>query len=240
MTDNYLKLNDGKTEFLTLSSYQQLSKLQPKPSIEVGACTFAMSPSARNIGVVFESTMSIEDHVSAVCRACYFHIHNIGKVRYLLDVQTAKLLIQSPVLCRLDYCNSLLSGISNKTLSRLQRVQNSAARLITQIYTGNLPVPQRISYKVILLTHKAIYDEKSPNYLKDHISAHSPPRKLRSSDQHLLSQPNSKTTMGDKAFSVSAPKLWNSLPLELRSCESESSFRSQLKTLLFKTAYNTA
>lgn len=134
MTTNYFKLNEEKTEFLTLGSNQQLRKVDTGLSLKLGSCNVCKTQSARNLGVVFNSTMSVKEHVSAARRTFYFHVHNISKIRYLLDLtyEIAKLHVQTHVLNRLDFCNSVLFGITKKNLARLQRVQNSAARLVTR------------------------------------------------------------------------------------------------------------
>ncbi len=193
--------------------------------------------------------MSMEDNAKAVCRACYFHIHNIGKIRYLIDAETTKLLIQTLILCRLDYCNALLYGSPLKLISRLQRVMNSAARLVTRTRRSEhitpilqslhwLPVLYRIQYKIILLTHRAVHAEDSTQYLKETIEVYRPQRSLRSADQLRLAIPQTSSTMGDKAFAASSPQLWNDLPQALRQNADDTSFKTQLKTYLFTKAFN--
>ena len=67
----------------------------------------------RNLGVLLDSDMSLEEHVNSICRTAYYHLHNIGKIRGYLDKVTAEQLIQAFVTTRLDYCNSLLFSIPN-------------------------------------------------------------------------------------------------------------------------------
>ena len=82
MLCNRLKLNQDKTEELIFSS-----PYRPRPSLdnltivdEIMAC----SPMARNIGVVFDNSLSLVSHVNAVCKSAFFHLHNISKIRKLL------------------------------------------------------------------------------------------------------------------------------------------------------------
>ena len=108
MAHNKLKLNKDKTELLVISSrYRPRSSLD---SILVGDCCVHPSDNVRNIGVVFDQTLSLNKHVISVCKSALFHLRNIVKIREYLTVESTKALIQAFVTCRLDNCNSLLTG----------------------------------------------------------------------------------------------------------------------------------
>ena len=151
------------------------------------------------------------------------------------------------VTSRLDNGNALLNGISDQQLKKLQLIQNSAARVLTNTRKYDhitpvlkelhwLPVRERIKYKTLLLTWKGL-NNMAPSYITDLLSPYTPTRSLRSSDKFLLTVPRTKSSIGDRAFSAVAPKLWNSLPADLRQSTSLHHFKTGLKTFLFKTAY---
>ena len=132
---------------------------------------------------------------------------------------------------------------------KIQRVLNAAARLvcnaprfchITPIMRDLhwLPIRARINFKVLLLTFKALHG-LAPQYLQSLISIKTSCYNLRGSNTPLLAMPSvkSKATLGDRAFAVAAPSLWNSLPSELRSITCVNSFKVHLKTYLFRHAY---
>ena len=153
---------------------------------------------------------------------------------------------------RLDSCNSLLYGLPQNELERLQRVQNAAARLVSGVrgrfHTTPvlrklhwLPISKRVMFKILLLTFKAI-NGLAPQYIVDLLTVYSPSRNLRSTAKGPLLKPPSlkaiKTaTYGDRSFSAAAPKLWNKLP-SIRAIKSLECFKSLLKTYLFNLPEN--
>ena len=160
-------------------------------------------------------------------------------------------MVNAYVTSRLDHGNGLLYGVSDHLLTQLQRVQNSAARLVTKtkrrehitpalIELHWLPVRHRIEYKRLLFTFNSLHGLAAP-YLAELLSRHQPTRSLRSADAHLLVVPRSNlSTQGDRAFSHAATPtcLWNNLPLAMRVTDSQNIFKKELKTLLFKRAFS--
>ena len=132
-------------------------------------------------------------------------------------------------------------------INRLQRIQNRAARLVVKKSKTDpitpllnelhwLPVKSRINYKIALFCHKCM-NNKAPMYLKELLELYVPPRQLRSADKNFFRVPVIKSNnLGGRSFSFVAPKIWNSLPKELRFQTSESQFKKHLKTHLFSTA----
>ena len=154
----------------------------------------------------------------------------------------------SVITSKLDYANATLYGLPARQLNRLQRILNNAARLVTlcasdchmsDIYCKLhwLPRKQRIDFKILLLTFKAL-NNSAPLHIKELLKPYNPSRTLRSSGDLLLAVPKSiHRTTGDRSFSYSAPKLWNNLPVQIRRIKELSSFKSALKGYLFSAAY---
>jgi len=86
---------------------------------------------ARDLGVVIDSQLSLSDHVATVCRSGYYQLHQLRQAVRSLSEDVSKTLVQAFVSCRLDYCNSRFFGISEGLMNRLQSVQNATARLVT-------------------------------------------------------------------------------------------------------------
>ena len=115
MNDNFLKLNDDKTELLIITTREELSKISDI-SIKVGDQSISPSDDPpRNLGVLFDSTCCLDAHVAKLCRSINFNLYSVGKIRKYLDGPTAEKMINATVTSRLDYCNSLLQNNPTST-----------------------------------------------------------------------------------------------------------------------------
>ena len=118
---NLLKLNDDKTELLVITSRPSKSQ-SLHISIKVGDQDISPSEEPpKNLGVIFDSTCSLKDHVSNVCRSINFNLYSISKIRKYLDRPTVEKLVNATITARLDYCNSLMFGIPKELISQLQK-----------------------------------------------------------------------------------------------------------------------
>ena len=122
-------LNPDKSESLLIGTHQQRSAVATVNSVPVAGVDLPISPEIKSLGVTIDSRMSFDRPVSAVCRACNFHIRALWHVRHLLLPQVARTVACSIVRSRLDFCNAVLYGANKTELSRLQRVQNNLARV---------------------------------------------------------------------------------------------------------------
>lgn len=248
MATNFLRLNDDKTEFIIIGSECNLKKV-PLSFLSVGKDRIDPAKSVRNIGAYFDYTLSMNDHISHISKNAWFQLRQISHIRPYLDKQAAVTLMHSFVSSRLDSFNSLLFGIPQYQVKKLQRIQNAAARIVSCVKKFDhvtpvlyelhwLPIEQRIKYKILLLTYKSLND-KAPIYLKELLTIRTnTSRNLRSNDKLLLNVPRCKLqTFGCKSFSFAAPSLWNKLPEHVRKSDSIDIFKVRLKTFLFREAF---
>ena len=196
------------------------------------------------------STEFVDFCVCETCKAGFFYLHNICRIRKFLTQEITEKLIHAFVTSRLDYCNSLLYGLPSNLLAKLQRVQNAAARLIHRaprfchitpllVDLHWLDIKTRIDFKIILLTFKAIHGQ-APAYICELVNLKpNSSYGLRSNNKMLLSTLNFRTlpTAGDRAFAAAAPKLWNAIPLSIRQEQNLEHFKTKLKTYLFLCNY---
>ena len=169
MLRDKLKINDGKTEFVIIGTRQQLSKVHVD-SLALRDARVSPVQSVKNLGAWIDSNMSLQVNINNTCKAAYYYITNVRRKRKYLSNQATQTLIHALIIGCIGYCNSILYGLPAKQIAKLQRLQNSAAWLIFTIprfyYISPtlctlhwLPVEFRISFKIIIITFKAIHGQ---------------------------------------------------------------------------------
>ena len=248
MSENFLKLNEDKTEVMFLGSPNFLSKFK-NTAISVGMEHIQPSDVVRNIGAYIDKHLNMDKHVNNICKGAWMHLRNIGKLRPFLDNSSCEKLVHAFVSSKIDSNNGLLYGITKDKIHKIQRVQNAAARIVSRTPKYDhitpilkslhwLPVSQRIDYKILLLAFKCL-NNIAPIYLQELLEISCKPRALRSNSNNVLLCPRTKSVKyGNRTFTYSASTLWNSLPLPIRQCKTVSDFKCKVKTHLFKIAYD--
>ena len=239
-----LKINDSKTEFTILGNRHQLRKINNNDIyITVGLNRIYPSDTVRNLGIYFDSEMSFSSNINNICKKSYFQLHKLHQIKYYVTPKILESLVHAFITSNLDYCNSLYINLPKKTINKLQKIQNSAARLITgsskycritpvlqQLHW--LPVSERVTFKVLTTVFKCL-NNMAPRYLSDRIKVYVPTRNLRSINQHKLIETHTTNNYGKRSFFYAGPFLWNQLPLDMRTLTSYSSFKKKLKTHIF-------
>ena len=248
MVCNKLKLNLEKSEIIPIRPQPKLNMLE-LDSANINGTDVKFTAYARDLGVYIDNNLSMKKHISHICKVCYFELRRLSAMKQYLPSESLVQLISCFVLSRLDYCNSVLAGLPNSSLKKLQKVQNSAARLILDkskrehitpllVKLHWLPVHLRIDYKLAVFGFK-FFEGTLPKYLSDSLKKYEPVRTLRSTNDNKLVVPvRNMKSFGERAFSFQVPRVWNKLPSVLKNCNSLVSFKKQLKTFLFKEAYN--
>ena len=166
MTENMLKLNEYKTEFLLVSGeHQKLTKFD----LQVDGITIENSKSVQSLGVTFDTNLSMSDHINSICRSSYYHLYKISNICRYLSFDATERRIHDLISWRLDFCNSLLYGLTKMETSKLQRIQNIAARILTDTRRWDhirlilmsphwLPVKVRIVFKILTLVYKCLHE----------------------------------------------------------------------------------
>lgn len=249
LSNNFLKLNDDKSDVVVIGTPSSVMQCKTsKSSIKLGNFDIKFSPSVKNLGVLFDESLSFVPHIKDKRKSSFFMLHNLRRIRNHFDQASFETLVHAFITSRLDYCNSLFINLPSSTINCLQSIQNYAARLVLketkychitpllkQLHW--LPVKDRIKFKTLLLTFKAIHFSE-PLYLKSLLNFKTPARDLRNHDNLLLDVPRSHSArMGDCAFSIAAPLIWNELPFDIRNSPSVTTFKSRLKTHLFSQRY---
>ena len=178
---------------------EQLAKVNVD-GLSVGESIIAPVTSVGNLGSWFDQNLSMIPHINKICKAASFHICDIRRIRKYLNNAATQTLVHSIVIGRLDYCNSLLYKVPAVHMSKLQRIQNSAARLVCSTLRFNhiipilfamhwLPVAYHIEFKILVLTFKAIY-QLAPSYICNLVRLKEKCKyQLRSSENYYCSCP---------------------------------------------------
>ena len=242
-TKNSLTCNADKTEIIYLSS-RYAKDCDANFGLNIGGILLYPREAVRDLGVTIDKHLKFTEHANNISKSAFYAIRNIGKIRKYLTQADCERLVHAFVTSKLDSCNSILYGLSGSESDKLQRIQNMAARLVTRSKKLEsitpilrkfhwLPIRTMIHFKLLLITFKALHGQ-APAYIRELLSQYCPSQKLRSSNSNLLVISKSCTkSYGDRSFSVSAAKLWNSLPNSIRCIHSLSDFKKAIKTYVF-------
>lgn len=132
MIADSLKLNDDKTEFMIIDTCAQLNKVNVS-EIVVGQAKVPAVTIVRNLGTWLDTNLTMSAHMNETCQAAIYHLYNIKRISRYLSYDDRKSIVEAVIMSRIDYCNSLLVGVPSTQLSKLQRLQNAAARLVSNI-----------------------------------------------------------------------------------------------------------
>jgi len=212
-------------------------------------CNIAPSISVRVLGVNIDSHLSFEVHISRCVSSCFSALRQIRSIRRSLSRPLVASVINSLVFPRLDYCVSVLHGVSKTQLRRLQSVINASARLVFSSSRFSpvspylralrfLPIQARIENRLCVLTHNCL-NGNAPSYLSHgfcKVSDSITRPNLRSSTSSRVLQPRSRhPTLGGRAFPAAAARVWNSLPPRVASVASTPIFKREAKNFYLES-----
>ena len=218
-------------------------------SIRIRNAQVSFKQSVKNLGFTLDCHLTMNAHVTNIARTCYFELRRLASIRRFLTSTATATLVSAFVLSRIDYCNSLLFGSTHDVTSHLQRIQTYAARVIFRLPMSSsitihlksllwLPLNVRSTYKIACLCYHC-HSSTAPSYVAEMPQKKpSHTRNTRSSSYTMLllnRSAHNKATDGDRSFSF-ASSVWNSIPNDVR-CAPLSSFKSRVKTFLFRSVY---
>ena len=170
MAAHRLKLNDSKTELMVdfCKSYMSNPYLFGNEEIYCASVV-------RNQGVLFNPKRSMEPHINKVCKTGYWHLSNLSRLRHCMSADSMIILINAFIHSHIENCNSLLYNLPNKLIMKLQKLNNAAARLITNSDRTSsstelsktlhwLPVHFRIDFKIVTTVYRCLHGQ-APEYL---------------------------------------------------------------------------
>jgi len=169
-----LRLNPTKTQVMWLGSLQQLAKVNVS-EVPVASARINVSETARNLGIIVDSQLTLSVQVAAVCRSGYYQLWLLRPLVRSMSSDAVKMLIQAFISCRLHYFNSMFYGITDGLMSGLQSVQNAAARLVSGARRYDhmtpmlqelhwFPVRRQVDFKMATLVYLSL-SGMAPAYL---------------------------------------------------------------------------
>ena len=243
MKKHYLQLNAGKTEILVFGTPHVLQQLSIGGVFVNSETCVRLSPVAKNLGFRLDSQLNFGEQIKQLKTSCFLKLRDLAKMKTFLTTKQMGTLTQAIVISSLDYCNALYYGCGQASIAQLQNIQNRACRLVFGLKRRDsveeklkslhwLKVKERIEFKLCLLIFKAV-NGVAPAYLCDLVTFVSSSSR-RTSSLHL---PVGSTRSHPRAFQTIAPKIWNQLPIEIKTCSDVDLFKTLLKTHLFKKSY---
>ena len=238
-----LKLNPDKTEFIIFGSHAQLKKLDPYLPVKIFGNFMHPAVVVKNLAVWFDANFSFANHVRNICKTCFIQIRDLRRVRKHLTDEAAILAANALVSSRLDYCNSLFRSLSSLNMRKLQCIQNTLARIVTNCnkYTRAspilkrlhwLPVESRCIFKTATLVTLVLF---CPLVAEDIVQDTT--IQIKGSWRFLNSVHLYINPKIGHSFAFDAPTVWNHLPNEVRSAPTLTCFRKRLKSYLFHKAF---
>lgn len=242
-----LKVNPDKSQAIIIGGSKQLARLNVTnvPSLLFDSTPLTYSKEVKNLGVIFDSTLSWYPHIAEVSRKIFAASGSLRRWKNLLPVKTKVELAQSLLLPILDYADVCNIDLNEDSLNKLQRLQNLCVRFIYGLRKfdhvsehrrelGWLPIRLRREEHVLTLLYNVLYDPRTPFYLKERFEYlgvdHG--RELRSKSDNLLKLPLSRSEYYRDSFTIKAARLWNNLPPDIRHSKSLPIFKSKLHSYL--------
>ena len=244
LTKNFLHLNNKKTELINIS--RPNSNNTTFPTLTINNTPITPTDSTKYLGLHFNNKLNFDKHITNIKQSTSLHLYNLRQIRPYINEKTAIELANTLILSRLQYCNSLLTGLPKHSLKQLDRIINRTIRLIYKLqrydYTTSITelrnklkwllTSKNIEYKMLNILHNTI-STNLPNNLKTKITIQTRQQRLRHSTSIKLHIPNYQNSYGKKRFIVTSTKLYNNLPPRLRLPNtSKNEFKKSLKTLL--------
>ena len=240
---NGLSLNASKSEAILFGTRQRLRLFPPITSVNIAGSELPLSDTITVLGLTLDRTLTFYPHIAKLCKSSHFHIRALRHIRSALSDDMATSIAVALIQSRLDYANSVLFGTTASNIHKLQSIQNTISRIVLPrlshlpassllSHLHWLPIHLRIEFKLALITYNTLANSQ-PTYLRSLLVDYRPARSLRSSDQQLLVPPPLTTNFGRRAFCSSVPRIWNKIPLYIRSAPSSDSFKRHLKTFYF-------
>lgn len=237
--ENQLLINPDKTKFLLVGTRQLMQSLPTKITLNFLGKILEPVTSVRDLGVIIDSHLTYDAHISMVVSSCMAKLCQINRVRNSFDNSTLSLIISALVFSKLFYCSTVWCNTSDTNIKKLQKVQNFAARIVTRTRKFDhitpvlhqlkwLPIQQQLLYRDALMTYKSVYG-LAPTYLCTKLSKRMETHDRFTRNRDSLNIPLYRSASGQRSFKYRAAKLWNDMDQLLKEIPNYFTFKRMLK-----------
>ena len=237
---NGLLRNPEKTKLIVYGSRQMLEKL-PEFHLSLLGKELVPADFVKDLGVTFDKYLTFNEHTINTVSSCVSTLAQISRVKHIFKNELITI-INALVFSKLYYCSSVWSNTTMSNVNKLQKVQNFAARILsnTRKYDYITPVLKKLKclfvknylyYRDATLAFKCMIG-LAPNYLCNKFICRGDVSKRNTRNSQLLNIPLFKTTTGQRSFSYRVVNIWNNLPTDIRLCKNFAGFKIKLRKYL--------
>ena len=244
---NKLSLNEDKTKVLTITGKRRVANINRSDiDVIVNGKQLSNVDCATLLGVEIDSKLSFNEHVEKVCKKLASRIAILRKIRACLPLKQRLQFYNSIIRPVMSYANVVWANCDKESVHRVLRLQKRAARVICYAdrmtpsvalfnKLGWIPFYEQHKIDKCTIMYKRI-NGTLPNYLNEHLilnnKRHS--RNTRYSSTNAVCPKYKRETEGGRSFAVSATRLWNSTPIEIRKLNSVACFKKNMFAKIFK------
>jgi len=237
---NGLLLNPEKTKLIVYGSRQMLEKL-PEFHISLLGKELVPADFVKDLGVTFDKYLTFNEHTINTVSSCISTLAQISRVKHIFKNELITI-INALVFSKLYYCSSVWSNMTMSNVNKLQKVQNFAARIVSNTRKYDhitpvlkklkwLPVKNYLYYRDATLAFKCMTG-LAPNYLCNKFICRGDVSKINTRNSQLLNIPLFKTTTGQRSFLYRVVNIWNNLPTDIKLCKNVAGFKIKLRKYL--------
>lgn len=239
-----LQLNPTKTTVLAIASKHNIDifKNLNIPLVQVCATTIPYSFVAKNLGMILDSHLNWEKHIAQLCQRAYFKLKHLHIYKHVLNAPVKLKLVNALILSIFSYCDIVYHGLNRQLVQKIQKVQNSCIRYVYHINKRShispillehflLNMEQSRILHILTFIHSVLIHRK-PIYILEKITFLKSHHQYTVRDNWALDIPICRTSIGSTSFFVCGPRLWNELPVTIRSLTNPNSFRNRCHNYL--------
>ena len=239
---NSLLINPDKTKLLVIGVPQLTRSLPSIPPVKLLGKEIKSVTVAKDLGVIFDSSLSFNEHVTKTVSDCMHRLIRINRIKHLLDRKTLLSLINAFVFSKLFYCSSVWSNTSKTNIKRLQLVQNFAGRIVLGLRKYDrisdgleslkwLPIADKLLLNDSVMVHKCL-NGRAPDYLSQKFTRRLDLHNRNTRNKKDLNLPRCRLKTGQRSFAYRGAACWNSLPKDLKEVVDGRIFKKRFVNML--------